>query len=128
MANTRDYTNAERAALAEEGAALGLGADEVFALLGSVTLDVHINTDAWWANVPEKVWAYSLGGYRVIKKWLSYREHAVLGRALTPDEAAYVSEMIRRIAAILLMGPAPDANYAACKADAVAWKDGRPAS
>jgi hypothetical protein len=31
---------------------------------------------------------YTLGGYQVIKKWLSYRERAVLRRALKPDEAA----------------------------------------
>ncbi|MGH6844057.1 MAG: hypothetical protein ACRECU_04920 [Methylocella sp.] len=35
----------------------------------------------------------------------------MLGRALKPGEAAYVPEMIRRIAAILRMGPALDANY-----------------
>lgn len=51
----------------------------------------------------------------MIKKWLSYREYDVLGRALKPDEAIYVSEMVRRIAAILLPGPSLDANYAACK-------------
>jgi hypothetical protein len=62
----------------------------------------------------------------VIKKWLSYREHDVLGRPLKPDEAAYVSEMVRRIAAILLMGSDLDANYAASKAAAVEWKDGAP--
>jgi hypothetical protein len=28
----------------------------------------------------------------------------VLGRPLDPDEAAYVSEMVRRIAAILILG------------------------
>jgi len=50
----------------------------------------------------------------------------VLGRALKPDEAAYVSEMIRRIATILLMGPALDANYANAKANAMEWKDGPP--
>jgi hypothetical protein len=76
--------------------------------------------------VPERVWDYTLGGYQVIKKWLSYREHGVLGRALKPDEAAYVSVMVRRIAAILLMGPTLDANYAASKAAAVEWRDGAP--
>ena len=70
-----------------------------------------------------RVWDYTFGGYQVIKKWLSYREQPVLGRALKPDEAAYVSEMIRRIAAILLMGPALDANYTAAKANAVEWKE-----
>ena len=76
--------------------------------------------------MPETVWRYTLGGYQVVKKWLSYRERAVLGRALRPDEVATVSVTVRRIAAILLLGPALDANYAAAKADAVPWKDGRP--
>jgi hypothetical protein len=40
---------------------------------------------------------------------------------LKPDEAAYVSEMVRRIAAILLMGPALDTNYADSKAAAMEW-------
>ncbi len=87
---------------------------------------MHLNADASWANVPAKVWEYTLGGYQVVKKWLSYRERAVLGRALKPEEAAYVSEMVRRIAAILLTGPALDANYEAAKVNAVEWKDGRP--
>jgi hypothetical protein len=123
----RDYRPQERAALAAEGAALGLDAAQTVALLGERTLDVHLNDAAVWSNVPERVWDYTLGGYQVIKKWLSYREQSVLGRPLKPDEAAYVSEMVRRIAAILLMGPALDASYAACKAAAVPWKDGRPA-
>jgi hypothetical protein len=120
----RDYTATERAALEAEAKTLGLTLDSTFALLGPRTLDVHLNSDAGWTNVPPRVWDYTLGGYQVIKKWLSYREQSVLGRALKPDEAAYVSEMIRRIAAILLMGPALDANYAAAKANAVEWKDG----
>jgi len=118
----RDYTARERAALEAEGKTLGLSS-EIFALLGARTLDVHLNAEAFWTNVPPRVWDYTLGGYQVIKKWLSYREQSVLGRALKPGEAAYVSEMIRRIAAILLMGPALDANYAAAKANAVEWKE-----
>jgi hypothetical protein len=126
MMALRGYSDQERTALEAEGTTLGLRSEEVFALLGSKTLDVHLNADAWWTNVPEKVWVYTLGNYQVVKKWLSYREQSVLGRALTPDEVAYVSEMVRRIAAILLMGPALDANYARAKANAVPWKDGRP--
>ena len=60
----------------------------------------------------------TLGGYQVIKKWLSYREKALLGRGLTKEEARHVTDMVRRIAALLLMGPALDANYAAVKRDA----------
>ena len=126
LATERAYTERERAALAAEGNAIGLSLDDVLALLGDKTFDIHLNGDAWWSNVPARVWDYTLGGYQVIKKWLSYREHGVLGRALMPDEVAYVSEMVRRIAAILLVGPALDANYAASKAAAVEWKDGAP--
>jgi hypothetical protein len=126
LVTERAYTDEERAALAQEGDTVGLALDEVFALIGDKTYDVHLNADAWWSNVPARVWEYTLGGYQVIKKWLSYREHAVLGRALKPEEVAYVSEMVRRIAAILLMGPRLDDNYAASKAAAVEWKDGAP--
>jgi hypothetical protein len=52
-----------------------------------------------------------MGGYRVVKKWLSYREERVLGRGLEVDEAREVGRIVRRIAAILLMGPDLDANY-----------------
>ena len=32
-----------------------------------------INEVAYWRNVPTRVWGYYIGGYQVIKKWLSYR-------------------------------------------------------
>jgi hypothetical protein len=46
----------------------------------------------------------------------------VLGRALQFDEVLYVTEMARRIAAILLMRPELDANYRAVVADAIDWQ------
>ena len=91
------------------------------ALLGETTFDIWLNGEAYWRNVPARVWRWKLGGYPVIKKWLSYREENVLGRALHEDEVAYFSELARRIAAILLMAPALDANYEAVKADTYAW-------
>ena len=39
----------------------------------------------------------------------------LLDRSLTVEEARYVTEMARRIAAILLLSPALDANYRAAK-------------
>jgi hypothetical protein len=63
---------------------------------------------------------------RTVVEVVSYREASILGRPLKADEVAYVSEMVRRVAAILLLGPALDANYHAAKASAVRWKDGRP--
>jgi hypothetical protein len=89
--------------------------------LGAKVHDVFLNDVAYWADVPEKVWEYTIGGYQVIKKWLSYRERPLLGRDLTMEEAEYVTEMARRIAAILLMSDTLDANYAACKADTWVW-------
>ena len=53
-----------------------------------------------------------------MKKWLSYREHDLLGRPLTPDEAREVTHMARRLAAFLLLTPALDANYATAKSSA----------
>lgn len=125
LVNERDYSATEQSALAEEGKALGMTLDDVLALLGGRTFDVHLNADTMWTNVPANVWDYTLGGYQVIKKWLSYREASILGRALKPDEMAHVAEMVRRIAAILLLGPALDANYQAAKANAAEWKEGR---
>jgi hypothetical protein len=71
--------------------------------------------------VPTKVWEYTIGGYQVMKKWLSYREQPLLGRPLTPDEAREVTQMARRIAALLLLTPALDANYQAVKAATYEW-------
>jgi hypothetical protein len=51
---------------------------------------------------------------------LSCREFALLGRALTPDEAREVTHMARRIAALILLQPELDRNYQAVKAAAVA--------
>ena len=97
--------------------------DEAAALacLGERTHDVYLNDIAFWLNVPAKVWAYTLGGYQVMKKWLSYREKALLGRALTIDEVTEVTQMARRIAALLLLQPALDANYRAVKEAAYPW-------
>jgi hypothetical protein len=67
----------------------------------------------------------TIGGYKVIKKWLSYREKPLLGRVLTIDEVRYVQEMARRIATILLLQPALDANNESVKRQAFAWPSAR---
>jgi hypothetical protein len=51
----------------------------------------------------------------VIKKWLSYCEHKLLGRPLTTDEAREVMNIARRIASILLLEPSLDTNYQSIK-------------
>ena len=71
--------------------------------LGAATFDVYINDRAFWRNVPAAVWRYKLGGYQALKKWLSYREQRILGRALDSREVLEFSQTARRIAAILLL-------------------------
>jgi len=73
--------------------------------------DVFLNDDACWRNVPQPVWDYTIGGYQVIKKWLSYREKPLLGRGLTSDEVRYVMQMARRLAALIALQPSLDDNY-----------------
>ena len=89
----RGYTSAERAALD----------DACSTLLGKTTFDVYLNDHAYWRNVPATVWTYKLGGYQVLKKWLSYREREILGRPLQPDEVQHFTDTSRRIATILLI-------------------------
>lgn len=81
------------------------------AILGDKTVDVYLNDLVCWRNIPANVWDYTISGYAVIKKWLSYREKELLGRSLTVDEARYVTEMARRIGALMLLGPQLDESY-----------------
>ena len=85
----RPYAPTERAALAD-----------AIPTLGGTTFDIYLNENAFWRNVPAAVWIYRLGGYQVLKKWLSYRERRILDRALTPQEVQRFTEIARRIAAI----------------------------
>jgi hypothetical protein len=107
----REYSDEERTAIENGGEALGLSADEALALLGDTTYDVSLNELAFWSNIPSRVWEYTLGGYQVIKKWLSYRERTLLGRGLKVEEVREVMNMARRIAAILLMERDLNENY-----------------
>ena len=89
----------EREYTADERAALG----DTIAALGETTFDVYLNARAFWRNVPAAIWGYKLGGYQVLKKWLSYRERGVLGRVLSPEEVLYLAEMARRVERILVL-------------------------
>ena len=120
----REYAPEEIDALGQGAEALGLTLDDALRLLGPTTRDVYLNDAAYWRNVPARVWDYTIGGYQVIKKWLSYREKTMLGRALTPAEAREVRDMARRLAALILLQPRLDANYAAVKANTYPWPTG----
>ena len=87
----------ERACTPDEHAALGNAVPAV----GETTFDIYLNARACWRNVPAAVWTYKLGGYQVLKKWLSYRERPILDRPLKPEEVQHFTDTARRIAAIL---------------------------
>lgn len=74
-----------------------------------------MNEDTFWAAVPDAVWEYRIGGYQVIKKWLSYRPLDLLGRGLTVEEARHVTNTIRRLVMIVLLTDELNANYIACR-------------
>ncbi|ROI01041.1 type ISP restriction/modification enzyme [Microcystis aeruginosa FACHB-524] len=97
----RQYTTAEMSVISPE----------MRKLLGTTTYDIYLNDRAYWQNIPARVWEYTIGGYQVIKKWLSYREEKLLGRGLTIAEVQEVSEMTRRITAIILLESDLDDNY-----------------
>ena len=78
-------------------------------VLGDKTFDVYLNGEAFWRNIPAAVWDYRLGGYQILKKWLSYREREVLGRRLRTEEVQHFTDTARRIAALLL-GPCSAAH------------------
>ena len=87
----------ERPYTVDERSALG----EAVRTLGETTFDVYLNDRAYWRNVPAAVWQYKLGGYQVLKKWLSYREEKVLGRSMMAEEVQHFTDTARRIAGIL---------------------------
>jgi hypothetical protein len=87
----------ERAYTRQERTALG----QALPALGETALDIHLNERAFWRGVPAAVWNYQLGGYQVLKKWLSYRESKVLGRPLQAAEVQHFTDTARRTAAII---------------------------
>lgn len=95
--------------------ALGLELQEGIEVLGNTTLDVYMNDDVFWKNVPSKAWNFTVGGYQVLKKWLSYRERAVMSRGLSVEEVRELTNNTRRIVSILLLQPQLDKNYQAAK-------------
>ena len=120
-AEARPYSEPERQALEAFFEEHSLTPEQGYALVGQQALDIYLNDTTRWAGVPEQVWATTIGGYQVLKKWLSYREKPILGRPLSNEEARYVPQVVRRLLRLLLLAPALDANYTACASDAYAW-------
>jgi type ISP restriction-modification system protein/N-6 DNA methylase len=112
---------------AEELAALEAAAarleEDVAVLLGRLgpPIDVRLNEVAFLKGVPQSVYEMTIGGYQVLKKWLSYRDQEVIGRAITVAEAREAVAIVRRLMAYVLMQPGLDASYEAIKASAFDW-------
>jgi Type ISP C-terminal specificity domain len=66
---------------------VGLTPEQALEHPGETTCDIYLNEPACWQNIPARHWGYCIGGYQVVKKWLSNREHNLLGRPMTLDEA-----------------------------------------
>ncbi|MEO8613906.1 MAG: hypothetical protein ABI600_02105 [Luteolibacter sp.] len=64
-----------------------------------------------FASAAELARPYTPGGYQVLKKWLSYRKSALLGRPLTSDEAQQFTHHVRRIASVIALHEELDTHY-----------------
>lgn len=82
-------------------------------LLGEEVLDVYLNATTCWRGIPEAAWNFKIGGFQVLRKWLSYRDEAILGRALTREEVRQFQSIARRLSELVLLEPDLDANYRA---------------
>ena len=121
LTKPREFTDVEKQAMAEGAAELGLNLEDVLSNWGYSAVDVYLNGISFWDAVPAAVWEYTIGGYLVLKKWLSYRDISILGRPITKDEAREFTQMVRRIAALLLLDPVLDANYLVIKENLYVW-------
>jgi hypothetical protein len=93
-------------------------ANSQIAAWGDRTGDLFINDTTFFANVPEAVWTYQLGGYPVLKKWLGYRQaDRRAGKPLTDMERRWFRSTIQRISALLALSPRLDSLYQEVSAD-----------
>jgi Type ISP C-terminal specificity domain/N-6 DNA Methylase len=115
-----DYTAQEMAEIVRAATRLGETAEELVARIGP-PVDIWLNGVAYWSAVPKNVWEFIIGGYLVFKKWLSYRDHEVLGRPITTAEAREASAIIRRLTALIIMQPELNENYRAICESAFSW-------
>jgi Type ISP C-terminal specificity domain len=116
----RTYTAAETKAIEAGAMTVGIDAARALELLGP-PIDVYLNEITCWRCVPKSIWDYVIGGYQVLKKWLSYREQDVLDRPLTKEEGREFTSIVRRLAAIVLMTDSLNANYVAASDNSFVW-------
>lgn len=114
------YDTDEQQALAATAERLQLDLALVTDLLGP-PVDVRLNDVATLKGVPTAVYDLVIGGYQVLKKWLSYRDQEVIDRPMSVTEAREAAAIVRRLTALVLLYPALDASYEAIRASAFDW-------
>lgn len=124
----RDRTPSELTDLEQEASTLNIPLSKIITLLGGPeTYDVVWNTELTnqprWQNIPVAAWEYTIGGYPVLKKWLSYRHNSALGRPLHNDELRLFRDLARRTTTLLLLGPQLDQHYQQSKATTRIWAE-----
>ena len=93
--------------------------DEPHSAWGDQTGDLYISEEVFFANVPEVVWKYELGGYPVLKKWLGYRQSDRRdGQPLTAGERRWFRSVVQRIAALLTLSSRLDELHSAASENA----------
>ena len=121
---TRPWTEPETETLRGVFSAMDVDGERGFELLGDAA-DVPFAPgdpdSGQWTGIPSRAWECRIGRYRAIRKWLSYRDRSILGRAISGEEAEHVTAMARRISILLLMTDRLDASYRACRDDAWEW-------
>lgn len=101
---TRKPGDDERSARAQLSEELGLTLEAVNEALGVEVVDIMLNDSVMWSGIPSTVWDAKLGGYVVLRKWLSYRDGQVLGRKMTVPEVREFTDIVRRITDLRLAG------------------------
>ena len=84
LSSERPWSRAEHEKIAALATTESLTLESALALLGESCVDVHLNGESFWSAIPINVWNYTLGGYQVLKKWLSYRELPAAWPSLAP--------------------------------------------
>ena len=121
----REWTAEESSKLQKIFTSMQIDVKRGFELIGN-PMDVYLNKDNCWQGIPKAVWECRIGSHQVIKKWLSYREKKVLGRDISVSEAEHVTEMVKRLTVIILLGDSLDANYETCRDNAYEWPSQEP--
>jgi hypothetical protein len=92
---------------------LALDADE-----GDRVGDLDIYDEVFFANVPESVWRYELGGYPMLKKWLAHKDaRRRPGQPLSLAEKDAFRDIVRRLSALIALRPRLNALYGRAAAE-----------